>query len=40
MIKSVESFFERAKANTPACKEYSLKIMHAKKLILGEEVSQ
>lgn len=30
MIKSVESFFERAKANTPACKEYSLKIMHAK----------
>lgn len=30
MIKSVQSFFERAKANTPACKEYSLKIMHAK----------
>ena len=30
MIKSIESFLERAKANTPACKEYSLKIMHAK----------
>lgn len=30
MIKSIELFLERAKANTPACKEYSLKIMHAK----------
>lgn len=30
MIKSIESFLERAKANTPACKEYSLKVMHAK----------
>lgn len=33
MVKSVESFFERAKANTPACKEYSLKVMHAKSKI-------
>lgn len=32
MIKSVSEFLERSKANTPACKEYSLKIMHAKSI--------
>lgn len=30
MIESVSEFLERSKANTPACKEYALKIMHAK----------
>lgn len=29
MLKSVESFLSRAHANTPACKEYLLKVNHA-----------
>ena len=29
MLKSVEDFLSRARANTPACKEYLLKVNHA-----------